>query len=434
MVKIGKKMISIPMILFMYMLIYNPPLLAPLFRNNSVWLIMLPSIAYVLLHFRELREFTNFRAVVWTEAVLAVMLAYLIGTAKINGNSITVFGYYVYWMTGAFPFALSCWICLRKRGLGFGELLDHLLITGLLMAATAVAAMLIPKVKEFFIEKMIAYGIPYVIKLSCYRHFGLAANLTSTAAYTQAALACIALWRGIRGKHLWLIAFPVLAFSANINIRTAVYLILAGMGAVFAGALFTKDRKTMMRFAGAAVLSVAAAYFGLELLRWINPMTRQWLTRGIAQVSSFMTGSDEFRGEGYFGELSRMLAPDIFPRGLKLIFGAGTEVMGTVAEGKYGVSSDVGFVNDVWKGGILYLTVIIGLYARILWKMIRSKTVRLETGVFFAVLFLLFGAITNTKGSFFIHSDLTAVIWILTIPLVYNREGLRQGNVLPEKE
>ena len=108
--------------------------------------------------------------------------------------------------------------------------------------------------------------------------------------------------------------------------------------------------------------------------------------------------------------------------------------MGTVAEGKYGVSSDVGFVNDVWKGGILYLTVIIGLYARILWKMIRSKTVRLETGVFFAVLFLLFGAIINTKGSFFIHSDLTAVIWILTIPLVYNREGLRQGNVLPEKE
>ena len=66
--------------------------------------------------------------------------------------------------------------------------------------------------------------------------------------------------------------------------------------------------------------------------------------------------------------------------------------------------------------------------------MIRSKTVRRETGVFFAVLFLLFCVITNIKGSFFIHSDLTVVIWILIIPLVYNREGSRQEKALPEKE
>ena len=434
MIKIGKKMIGIPMILFMYMLIYNPPLLAPLFRNNSVWLVMLPSIVYVLLHFRELKEFTNFRAVIWTEAVLAVILVYLMAVAKINGNPVTAFGYYVYWMAGVIPFALSCWICLRKRGLGLEEPLDHLLITGLLMAATAVAAMFIPRVKEFFVEKMIAYGIPYMIKLSCYRHFGLAANLSSTAAYTQAVLACIALWRGIRGKYLWLIAFPVLAFSANINIRTAVYLILVGMGAVFIGLLAAKDRKMIVKFAGTAVLSLLIAYFGLGLIRWINPMTHQWLTRGIAQVSSFVTGSDAFQGEGYFGQLSRMLALDKFPRGLKLIFGAGTEVMGTVAEGKYGVSSDVGFVNDVWSGGILYLAVIIGLYVRILWQMMRSKTVRRETGIFFAVIFLLYCAITNIKGFFFIHSDLTVVIWILIIPLVCNREGSRQERALPEKE
>ena len=41
-------------------------------------------------------------------------------------------------------------------------------------------------------DRMIAYGIPYVIKLSCYRYFGLAANLSSTAAYVQVVLACAA--------------------------------------------------------------------------------------------------------------------------------------------------------------------------------------------------------------------------------------------------
>ena len=64
MIRIGKMKISLPMILFMYVLIYNPPLLAPLYHSNSVWLVMLPSIAYVLMHRKELKEFTNVRAVV----------------------------------------------------------------------------------------------------------------------------------------------------------------------------------------------------------------------------------------------------------------------------------------------------------------------------------------------------------------------------------
>ena len=193
MITIGKKRISIPMILFMYILIYNPPVFAPLFRNNSVWLAILPSVAYVLLHWKELKEITNFRAVVWTEAILGVLLVYLMAMAKLNGNAITSFGFFVYWMAGVIPFALACRIALQKKGMGFAELLDHLLITGLVMAGTAVVSFLIPAVKEFFVERMLAYGIPYVIKLSCYRYFGLAANLTSTAAYVQIALASIAL-------------------------------------------------------------------------------------------------------------------------------------------------------------------------------------------------------------------------------------------------
>ena len=428
MIRIGKTKISLPMILFMYVLVYNPPLLAPLYRSNSVWLVMLPSVAYVLMHWKELKEFTNFRAVVWTEAVLGVILVYLMAMAKLNGNPVSEFGYFVYWMAGDIPFALACWICLRKKGLGFAELLDHLTAAGLVMAATSLAAFLIPAVKEFFIEKMIAYGIPYVIKLSCYRYFGLAANLSSTAAYVQIALACIALYRGIRVKPLWLIAFPVLAFSANLNVRTTVYLMLAGMAAVLAGLLFTKDLKLIGKFFLAAVPALAIAYFGLELIRMVNPMTYEWLARGIEEVSSFVSGDEVPYADAYFTELAWMLAPEHFPKGLKLVFGAGTEIMGTLVEDKYGVSSDVGFMNDLWRGGILYLVTMTALYLRALWQMARSKTVRKETGIFFAALCLFFFGITNIKGHFFIHSDLTAVIWMLIAALVLNRAGTGKEN------
>ena len=428
MITFGKKRISIPMILFMYILIYNPPVFAPLFSNNSVWLVMLPSIGYVLLYRKELKEFTNLRAVVWTEAVLGVLLVYLMAMAKLNGNAVSSFGFFVYWMAGVIPFALACRIALQKRGLGFTELLDHLLITGLVMAATAVASFLIPAVKEFFVERMIAYGIPYVIKLSCYRYFGLAANLTSTAAYVQIALASIALYRGIREKTLWLIAFPVLAFSANINVRTTVYLMLAGMAAVLTGLLFTKNLKLIGKFFLTAVPALAIAYFGLELIRLVNPMTYDWLARGIEQVSSFVGGEEVPYSDGYFQELAWMLAPEHFPKGVKLVFGAGTEIMGTVVEEKYGVSSDVGFMNDLWRGGLVYLVTMTVLYLRTLWQMARSRTIRRETGVFLAVLCLFFFGITNIKGHFFIHSDLTVLIWILIAALVLNRKETGKEN------
>ena len=432
MIKIGKKMISIPMILFMYLLIYNPPILSQLFTSNSAWLVMIPSGVYLLLNWKELKAFVKLRTVIWTEVFLGVVFAYLLVLSKLNGNPFSQHGFFAYWMAADIPFALVCWVALRKRGLGVSELLDHILWTGLLMAATVIAAFLIPAVKEFFTEKTIAYGSSKMIavKLSAYRNFGLAANLTSTAAYVQAILACVAFWRGVRGKHLWLIAFPVLAFSANINARVSVYLLAAGMAAVGIALLFTKDWKRILAYIGITLGFAAAAYFGLGLVRFVNPMTHEWLTRGLEQVSTFVAGEETGYSDGYFGEIAWMLSPDHFPKGLKLIFGAGTEIIGGVVEEKYGTASDIGFMNDLWRGGLVYCVAMYGTYLLTLWRMMRSKAVRRETGIFWAVLWLFVFGIVNFKGMFLIHSDLTVVFILLAAGLVWGRYD--SGDPVPD--
>ena len=436
MIKIGKKTVCIPMILFMYMLIYNPPILAPLFTNNSAWLFILPSAAYLLLNWKELKEFTNLRAAVWTEIVLGAVFAYLLIVSKIYHHAFSPHGFFVYWMAADIPFALACWVALRKRGLGVSELLDHILWTGLLMAGTVIASFLIPAVHEFFTERTIAYGSSKMIavKLSAYRNFGFAANLSSTSAYLQAALACIALWRGVRGKTPWLMAFPILAFSANINVRTSVYLLAAGMAAVGIALLITKKWKPAAEFVGIAAAFAAVAYFGLGLIRLVNPMTHEWLTRGLTQVSTFVAG-EEFQSEtGYFNELKWMLAPDHFPGGLKLVFGAGTEVIGTVMLEEYGITSDIGYMNDLWRGGLLYCFTMYGMYLTALWRMMRSRFVRRETGIFLAVLWLFYFGIVNFKGMFVIHSDLTVVFMMLVVALVWQRSPAAMAETAGELE
>ena len=415
MIQIGKKRISIYMILGMYMLIYNPPIFTfGSFRFNCVWPVMFISAAYVLLHRKNLKEMMNLREIRRTEIVLGGLLVYLMAVAVLHQNSVTYFAYLVYWMAADIPFALACTIHLRRRGLGFTELLDHLLITGTIMALTAAAAILIPAVNEFFTARMAAYGVPYAIKQAAYRNFGFAANLTSTASYAQAVLACIALYRGARGKRLWLIPFPILAFSANINTRTSTPLILAGMAAGMIAVLHSRDRRRISVYAVVSVTAAAVAFFGLGLVRAINPLTYEWLTSGIGQISSFVAG-EQTEG-GYFSEMLQMFG--ILPGGADLFFGVGTGILdGT----KYAVNSDVGFINDIWRGGILYLLVMTGLLLRTLLRFIRGGTLRREDGIYLAVLFLFVFVITNIKGSFFIHSDVTVIFWLLVPTLVWEK-------------
>lgn len=413
--------IHIPLVLGMYVLIYNPPVLG----FNWIWIVMPLSVLYVLLHWKELKSFTNLHTILWTEVVLGVMLVYLAGMAVLNHHAPSAFGYFVYWMAGDIPFALAAWICLRKRGQGFSGLIDHLLTAGLVMAATAIASLTIPAVKIFFTERMNDYGIPYVIKFAPYRNYGFAANLVSTAAYAQGVLACIALYRGMKGKPVWLAAFPMLAFSANINARTAIAVILAGIAAAGASVLYSRDRKKIFLYAGIAATSFATAFFGLQLVQYMSRATFEWLTRGLDQVGSFVAGGED---SGYFTDLAGMSGISNLPQGLKLVFGAGT---GVLYGSEYGVASDVGFLNDLWRGGILYSAAIIGLFLRTLWQILRSRTVNRQDGVFLAVLFLLVFGFTNIKGSFFIHSDVTAIFWMLMPAAVWNRET-RQGESLLE--
>lgn len=433
MIQIGKKRIHLPILVGMYLLIYNPPVFSfGILRFNCIWPVAFFSVAYVLLNLKALKEQMSLRAAAGTEIVLGVILAYLMGIAVIHRQPVSAFGYIVYWMAGDIPFAAACWIALRKRGLGFAELTDHVLIAGTVMALTATAAFLIPAVNEFFTEIMVGYGIPYSVKLAPYRNFGLAANLTSTASYAQAVIAGIAFYRVVRGKTLWLGTFLLAAFSANINSRASIVLIPVGMAAAGAGALWSRDRKTILRFFAFAVPAAALAYFGLGAVRLVNARAWQWLTSGIRQIGTFAAGGETAAeaaagsADGYFGELKLMFTPGFLPGGADLVFGAGRSISDGIENG---IHSDVGFVNDIWRGGLVYLFGIIALYLRTLWQMARSRTVRREDGVFLALMLLGVFAITNIKGSFFIHSDVTALIWMLVPGLCWTRTRDQRSEV-----
>ena len=397
--------INLLIVIGMYLIIYNPPLL----KFNFILVIGPLSVLYLLCNRKQLREYMNLKPVIITECILAVMLGYLMLIAVLNHNPVTIFAYLVYWIAGDIPFALAVWISLRKRGQDFDDLLDHVLIAGLIMAATAILAFLVPPVKAFFTDRMRDYGIPLTDLHAGFRNFGLAANMTSTASFVQAVLASVALYRGIRGKKwIWLAMFPVLAFSANLNTRASLVFILAGMAAVMATILYTRDWKKAGIYAAFAVVCIVIAHFGLQLIKYMNPRSFEWYSNGVNQLQAFAANGEA--SDGYFGMLAEMTNVNVFPKGIKMIFGAGMTIAAGTEEG---IHSDVGFINDLWRGGLIYSLAVMGCFAWMLVRILRNRRIAREDGIFFAALFLMTFVPNNIKGSFFIHSDVTTVIWIL---------------------
>ncbi len=428
-----KKSFNLLIVIGMYLLIYNPPVLGSgMIRavgpfRNMIWAVAPVSILYVICNLKWLKENLDWKAILRTECIIAAIIAYYMLVRWLNGNMTALnegagpdAKHWIYWMAGDISFALAVWISLRKKGQEFSCLLDHLLAAGTVMAATVILAYFIPPVQDFFIARMKDYGITLAEEMAPFRNFGFAANLSSTASYIQAVLASIALYRGVKEKKvLWLCLFPVLAFSANVNTRAATFFILSGMGAVMVSMFFTGDRKQIIRYAVFAFCAALVALFGLKLCKYVNEESYFWLRSGVPGFLDFLF-MDGAEMTGYFVGLARMSSSDVLPTGWQLIFGTGMGVLGY--NSKYDVNSDVGFVNDLWKGGIVLSACFYALYGRMLWKIFRNRRISRQDGAFFAVLFLLTFVLNNIKGSFFIHSDVAAVFWMLYAALEWNAE------------
>ena len=118
--------------------------------------------------------------------------------------------------------------------------------------------------------------------------------------------------------------------------------------------------------------------------------------------------------KGYYSYISnndRYVLPN---SSLGLFFGEGISIAG--GRNKYGVYSDIGFVNDIWTGGLIYL-VCVYCYMFIQLKRLctRNNVLSLFIFVYFTGLIL----ILNFKGRIFsMNSFLNFIIFLQPLTLL----------------
>ena len=368
---------------YLFLFIYLPPLL------NVNILHVLTIFTLVMISIKDHKEFLTIykkSGLLSFSYTLVIAIMYLVLVLWFNnGQFITLYGYLVILIETVICSLYVILYCRRKQ-FEFYELLNPLLLAGLAQAIIATIAFLSPQIQQKIIEFMISNGYSdFLFTMSGHRVYGFSTALTYTTPIVQAILAVITVIMFLEVRKSYILYTPLLFFSAVINSRTSIVIFGVGIICVVLSYIKRENRRKMIILIMGLFLILFAIINIMPFIKSISPNTYIWIDTGLQEINMFFLGERT----GYFNTLfnsSFLRLPD----GLGLIFGTGETVFGI---GR-GMSSDVGFINDIWLGGIIFSSIIYLACIRLFIKPLSRQKIINSLSIFIICAFV----IANVKG------------------------------------
>ena len=238
-------------------------------------------------------------------------------------------------------------IFMKKYKFGWEDLTDVLALTGTIQLACVLAAFFNPSIKSTFNSFTIANSrssyIAFSTKYNEYRSYGLAENLFDSFGYTISLIIIITFISGLysgNNKRI-ILSFLMLAMPL-LNARTGIVLALLGLSIAF----LIYSKSSVEHIIKILFLLIPCLLIGSYFIKYLPESTREWITEGTSSISDLLFNHNK---SGVFLTLSNQF---IFPD--EIIFGA----FGSPES--HGVGhSDVGYIQCVWKYGVVGSTLLI---------------------------------------------------------------------------
>jgi len=300
---------------------------------------------------------------------------------------------------------------------------NNLLYVGTIQGVLSVIAFFNSNFQTWFIEKMISYGYSDTrfSQLSAFRWYGVSSKLGYTMPATQAFLCVLTIYLAINYSKKYLLISPILLFSAIINARISVVIFLIGILLIMIELFRKKQMRIFRNFLLVFFIIIIIGIVGLNLLSTFNYNTYEWFTSGITGL--FGNNDTAVYGIGnYFTDLNNYSLPN---SSIQFFFGTGNYANGS---NQLKFSSDIGYINDIWLGGIIYLILITGLFIYMSYKLRAYK----QKDVFFLFIsnfFILSFLVLNIKGYVFSINEFSTLFFVFYLYIFLN-EGKFDENSL----
>lgn len=382
----------------------------PVLPINILYIITPVSYLYLLLNRGS--KYVNKEQLRSLYTWLILMIAYQSLISISNGYSFIESSVgMIWWAIAVIPISLSIIIsCGKKpnRGLSFIYSLTFAVLIQCLCAYIAVVS---PSMKAFFLkyvdtENLIRNGQYF------FRLFGWARYLTGFTAMSMGLIAGLFFYHALSRKKLFYIFTIMTAIAGVINARTSAVIFVGCVTIAFLFYGKNLIKKIVWLVSIASVVSIILLSLNLKGLS--DNDTISWITDGFNEISGFIEGEDT----GYFAYATNEEKWSL-PHDSRFVFGEGTDVFDY--HRNVGFTSDIGYISDIWSGGILFsfcfysfiLVFLVKLYKNE--KHLKRKDKIIIPGMLAMTLF-----ISNVKGILNSDNDLICVVFlILCLKLIY---------------
>lgn len=397
---------DIIIVLFVFLFIYYPPLIG----INIMHLLAMLAYLYFLFHkeaFVCIKQ--NFRKYLY----FLFVFMYLLMVCLVNEQLSNVSGIFV-WLFEVIPITFVLTDLIRRNSNGKEEVSvwNYLIAAGMLQVLISILAFAIPDLQDLIIQRMLSYGFKDVIvKMSRHRMFGFSYTMAFAMPVVQAVLAAVCVYKAFTERLRYLILVPFLLFSSIINARVGIVVfIMASVIALLGSAKITL--KNLIVFLAVIAMIFAVPKVFTHFLE--GSATFDWLEEGVNEMTDFLF-EDEV-SDGYFSyatDKQRYKAPE----GIGFFFGTGN----ISTRGNKNYASDIGFINDMWLGGIFYVISVLVYFSLRTDKIMQYYFAGKSISVLVSVLTIAMLMVINIKGRCFSWNEIMN-LWFLVHTFVITRD------------
>lgn len=418
---LGKKAERCLLVVILFMMIYNPPI----GRIKSLLVLAPFSVIYIIFNYRYI--LMNFKSVITGYFVWTLLLFYILLVAVLNNKPPENVRSYIYILVSVIPTSMMITSIIKKRGNDLFYYIDTILYAGLIQCFLSFAAFFSGSIKNFFVNLMINGRVfaedTYGEYMASLRLFGFSTGLTFGMPVVQGFLAVLALYFAINRKHSlkYYLMVVLFAFSGVINARSTI--VVLGLGSAIALLTFQQNdigivMNRILKILGVAILALILISFGLSILKKTSYNTFVWFEEGIEQIKMFFYGDTSSGYFSYIADSERWKLPS----GLNLLFGMNRRVLG--AE-DFSVMSDIGYVNDIYFGGLFYAVILYTMMVKYIIQLRRSREYN-GFGKFLSIVFFCLFIILNFKVYVF---DLNNFFVLFVMIAVYISRKNKSGKI-----
>lgn len=413
-------MIDFFKVFFMYIVgfifIYQPGLNNNIILFFSIFLLLL----LILVLYCLVKYGKNFIYSIFTRQfrifILGIVLAsaYFAWRALSTGNNPRIFQNLLI-IIQIFALLVVCFVLNKSFKYDRKQILTYFLNMGVIQCFIAIIMLIFSNLHNIALHLYYASRVENDF-ISSVRIYGLSSDYTFFTPIFHGILGIVALCLALEFGFKYLLYIPPLSLIILLNGRTGFLLFIIG-GMVALVILSMKNTMSLIKglfvIVSITILGGISVYFIYEN----SPATFAWISSGFQDLLNFFNGEKT----GNFATLHNMM---VFPTGINLLFGMGFRLYDNT---QGFLRSDIGYVNDLFMGGLVYVSILyITIIRTLLYGITDTKKVKdpfYKINVALSISFILVLLLANYKGEVMRSGLVIAGMFVIKHVILFIQDG-----------